>query len=173
MYADFKITDTGDIVFQEQSKSFNPLLVKFNISQTKAQKIQFDFSPEYSNNKISKSAQKIKFFIKKNPNKYSAEILVEDNAINQLIFIKLKTVLGELPERSYFGSTLSTLKHKPINDKNLTLIEKITENALKDIIRTPTVKAEPYIDYNNGYVQTVKLYIYSSNNLMLEYILER
>lgn len=174
MYVDFKVSDTGDLIFQEQSKNFNPLCIKFNISKTKVQKIQFDLIQDfYVENKIPDTAQKVTFFIDKNPSKYSAEILVGDNAFNQLIMLKLKTVLGELPERKDFGSTLSTLRHKNIDDKNLSLLEKITESTLEGIIRNPTVKAEPFIDYSNGYNQTVKLYIYNDSNLLMDYVLER
>ena len=171
MFVDFKIDDTGDLIFQEQSKNFNPLSIKFNISKTKTQKIQFDLSSNYFEQKKSNNSQKITFFINNKPNKYSAEIVVGDNSLNQLMFLKLNTVLGELPNRSDFGSTLSTLRHKNIDDKNLSLLEKITESTLKDIIRNPSVKAKPFIDYSDGYNQVVKLEIFNNSNLLLEYIL--
>ena len=100
-------------------------------------------------------------------------MLKEEEALSQLLLMKLKTTLGELPLRPEFGSKISLLKHKDINNSNLRLLEEYIADCISDIVSEPTVKATAYIDYRNGYNQTVQVRVYDKNKNILSYILER
>lgn len=172
MYADFQIDKSGDIMFREQFKENSSLNISFYLSKTKAQKIMFDLI-DFKKNEPSEYALKISFDINKSLANKSVSIINEENALNQLIIIKLKTTLGELPYRKNFGSKISLMKHKEINATNLSQLEAYVRECLKDIIPNPVVEAKPYINYDNGYNQTVILTVYNGNKQILNYILER
>lgn len=172
MVVDFAVSKSGDLLFQEQDINSTSLKVSFAFSKTKATKIVFDFS-EFELNTPSSNALRLSFdLVKKTANK-SVHILKEDDMIGQLLTLKLKTSLGELPLRKNFGSELSLMRHKEINSTNLDTLSTYVEDCIKDIIKNPTVEAMPYIDYNNGYKQTVILKIYGDDKNLLNYIIER
>ena len=76
-----------------------------------------------------------------------------------------------MPLRKNFGSKISLLKHKEINTTNLKKLEECIKETISDILSEPTVTATPYIDYSNGYNQTVQVRIYDRNKNVLNYIL--
>lgn len=172
MYADFQIDKSGDIIFKEQFKENCSLKINFSLSDTKTQKITFDLS-EFIKNKSSENALKISFDISKSLANKSINIISEQDAMNQLLVLKLKTTLGELPLRKEFGSKITLMRHKEINAGNLSQLEAYVRECLNDIIPNPIVEAKPYINYDNGYNQTVILTVYSGNKKVLNYILER
>lgn len=170
MIADFKITKTGDLIFKENDITSNKIKVSFVLSRTNACKVCFDFN-EFETITPSKNALKIQFdLVEKTANK-SITVLKEEEALAQLMLLKLKTTIGELPLRETFGSKISLLKHKDINDTNLKLLEDYITDCVSDIVSQPTVKATAYIDYSNGYNQTVIVRIYDKNKNVLSYIL--
>lgn len=172
MLVDFAVDSSGDLIFTEQDVLSNSLKVSFAFSKTKAMKIVFDFI-ECEPSKHSDHALKISFdLVKKTANK-SVAIHKDQDAIQQLLTLKLKTTLGELPLRKEFGSKLSLLKHKEINDNNLKILEHYILEAISDIVTNPKVEAVPYINYNNGYQQTILVKIYDSKREILHYIIER
>lgn len=171
MIADFAISKSGDLLFQEQDINNTSLKVSFALSNTKAMKIVFDFS-EFDVNTPSENALKVSFdLVKKTANK-SVQIVKEDDMIAQLLTLKLKTTLGELPLRENFGSKVSLMKHQEINKANLDKLAQYVKTCIEDIITNPTVIAKPYINYSNGYKQTVILNIYGDNKSLLDYIIE-
>lgn len=170
MIADFKITKTGDLIFKENDITSNKIKVSFVLSKTNACKVCFDFN-EFEAITPSKNALKIQFdLVEKTANK-SITVLKEEDALAQLMLLKLKTTIGELPLRETFGSKISLLRHKDINDSNLKLLEDYISECISDIVSQPTVKATAYIDYSNGYNQTVIVRIYDKNKNILSYIL--
>lgn len=170
MIADFKISKTGDLIFKENDITSNKIKINFILSKTNACKICFDFNEFYAL-EPSSHALKVKFdLVEKTANK-SISILKEEEALAQLLLLKLKTTLGELPLRQAFGSKISMLRHKEINNSNLKLLEEYITDCISDIVSEPTVKASAYIDYSNGYNQTVKVRIYDKNKNVLNYIL--
>jgi len=170
MIADFKISKTGDLIFKENDITSNKIKVSFILSKTNACKVCFDFNEFYAP-AVSNNALKIRFdLVKKTANK-SITVLKEEEALAQLLSLKLKTTLGELPLRKAFGSKISLLKHKEINNSNLKLLEEYITDCISDIVSEPTVEASAYIDYKNGYNQTVKVKIYNKNKNILDYIL--
>ena len=64
-------------------------------------------------------------------------------------------------------------KHDEINETNLKILNIYLQNFLSQYLTNPSVKLIPVIDYQNGYKQAVQIKIYSGNNLLLEYNLER
>lgn len=172
MIIDFEINSSGDLIFREQSVENTSLKVTFALSKTNATKIVFDFN-EFNAAIPSRHALKVNFeLIKKTANK-SVNIIKDKEAMSQLLTLKLKSSLGELPNRPTFGSKLSLLKHKEINKNNLIILESYVKECISDIIINPVVEAKPFIDYNNGYNQTVVLKIYSNNNNILNYVVGR
>lgn len=172
MYVDFEIDDSGDLIFSEKNNN-KPQKFSFNLTKTKTQKIAInfiDFStvPHNSNNYL-----KIEFFIDNNKDKNIANIITNDNALAQLIILKLKTTIGTLPERLKFGSKLSTFKHQNLDDSSLKNLKVYLTAALSNDVPNVSVEVSPFIDYNNCYKQTVNIAVYSSNKLLLEYKVER
>lgn len=173
MFVDLQINSTGDIVFHKEDKQYKALKVKFCLSQTKVQKVSFHMEDSFFKKETKDNLLKVSFFINKEKDAYAVTSLKDDDVYIQMINLKLKTVLGELPQRPSFGSTLTTVKHMNINDKSLKQVELIVKDSLKDIVRDPVVKVVPYINYKNGYEQSIKINIYNDTNLLLEYIVER
>lgn len=172
MLADFKISKTGDLIFKENDITSNKIKINFVLSGTNACKVCFDFN-EFVEVTPSKNALKVQFnLVEKTANK-SIVMLKEEEALSQLLLMKLKTTLGELPLRPEFGSKISLLKHKDINNSNLRLLEEYIADCISDVVSEPTVKATAYIDYRNGYNQTVQVRVYDKNKNILSYILER
>lgn len=170
MLADFKISKTGDLIFQSNDIQSNSIKISFVLSNTNACKVCFDFN-EFSSIEPSPNALKIQFnLVDKTANK-SVALLKNEESLNQLLSMKLKTTLGELPLRKNFGSKISLLKHKEINTTNLKKLEECIKETISDILSEPTVTATPYIDYSNGYNQTVQVRIYDRNKNVLNYIL--
>lgn len=172
MFGDFQISKNGDLVFLEQSADNTTLHLKFSLTQTNALKVSFGLE-EFDIVEPSENALKLSFdIVRKTANK-TAAVIRESDATNQLIILKLKAVLGELPLRSDFGSKISLMIHKEINDTNLLSLENYIKECISDIMPNCYVKATPYINYNNGYMQTVKVQIYDDSENILTYILER
>lgn len=173
MLLDLALTNTGDILFQEKDENNQPQKIIFNYSKTCSQKISFNIYDVESTKHDSNNYLKVDFFIDKNNPKSMAVTYSDSEAKAQLITLKLKTCLGELPERSNFGSKLSSFRHQNINDTNLKSLEKYLESILSNDISNVSVKADVYIDYNNGYKQTVNLSIFSDDSILLQYKIER
>ena len=140
------------------------------LSNTNACKVCFDFN-EFESIVPSNHALKVQFdLVEKTANK-STMIIKEEDALSQLLLLKLKTTLGELPRRQEFGSRISMLRHKDVNTTNLRALEEYIVDCISDIVNNPTAKAEAYVDYTNGYNQTVQVRIYDKDKNVLTYIL--
>ena len=88
-------------------------------------------------------------------------MLVEDDAYKmQQIFMRIKTSLGELPERPEIGSKIETIMHQNIHDKAAqSKVERIVGDAIKDIIYNYSVKAIPKVIKDNDYRQVMNVMI--------------
>lgn len=172
MFVDFAIDSSGDLTFKEQDNINSSLKIGFFLSSTSANKIVFDFA-DFTPITPSKNALKVEFEIVKRTANKTANTLKDMDALTQLLSLKLKTTLGELPLRQTFGSKVSLLKHKEINQINLQMLENYIEECISDIVPNAVVEATPYIDYNNGYKQTILIKIYSAERILLDYIIER
>lgn len=171
MYTDLKLNSNGDLIFNEIDNSYRKQKILFNITDTKTQKIKFNFYNCTGATHRSNNYLKVDFEIKKDVIKYVATTLKDNEAKSQLIAIKLQTVFGELPKRNEFGSELSKFKHLNINDSNINKISSHLYELLKDDVDNLTIHIEPYIQYTNKYRQALNIYIYSKNDLLLNYIL--
>jgi phage baseplate assembly protein W len=171
-YADFAINETGDLLFMNRNDKYTALKIKFNISQTKAQKISF--LTEESNNILHNSDNylKIMFDIEDAQSKTTILAYKDDDALSQLIAVVLNEAKGELPYRTDEGSELSTYKHKNINSVLLSNLENYLKSFLSSYLNNPSVTAKPNISYTNGYKQVVDIYVYNNNDLLLKYTLE-
>lgn len=170
MYVDFEIDNNGDLVFEEKKNTSQK--ISFNISNSSSQKVSFSLfnfstSKHNSNNYLS-----VEFLIDRLKDKSLSKAVKGENALAQLIELKLKTTLGTLPERIDFGSKMSLFKHKNINEKSLNELKAYLLSLLKNDIPNLSIDVSPYINYSNGYDQTVKIDIYSSNKLLLNYKIE-
>lgn len=172
MYVDFQIDDSGDLLFTEKNNN-KPQKVSFNLTHTRTQKIAINlFDCETINHK-NNNYLKVEFFIDNDKPKNIANIVTGDDSLAQLITLKLKTTLGTLPERLTFGSKLSTFKHQNLDDSSLKNLRVYLTSILENDIPNVNVDVQPFIDYNNGYKQTVNIAVYNSNKLLLEYKVER
>lgn len=172
MYVDFAINSTGDLLFTKSDDNYKPLNIKFNISNTKVQKIMFSTN---SNNEVKHQSDnylKISFLLENIKNKSTAFNYKDKDALTQLITLQLKTPLGELPYRTEDGSKLILFKHQNINENVLDELQVYMQSFLSSYILDPVVIAKPIIDYTNGYKQTIELYVYDKNNLLLQYKIE-
>lgn len=172
MYVDFEIDDSGDLLFSEKSNN-KPQKISFNLTDTKTQKIAINFFDCQPVSHKNNNYLKVEFFIDNDKPKSIANIVTEDNALAQLITLKLKTTLGTLPQRLNFGSKLSTFKHQNLDESSLKTLRVYLNSILQNDIPNVNVDVQPYIDYKNGYKQTVNIAVYSSNKLLLEYKVER
>ena len=173
MIVDLLLSETGDLLFSEQSEESKPQKISFNISKTKAQKVSMSFLDVETVKHSSNNYLKVNFFINNNKPKMIANTNIDTDADILLIALKLKTALGELPERQDFGSKMAMFKHNNITAVNLKTLEIYLKQLLKEDIAAVNVKATPIIDFDNGYKQTVKVEIYSDSNLLLDYKIER
>lgn len=169
---DFAITKNGDLLFQEQEKSSNPLMIKFSLSKTKALRVNFDLM-DFLPIKESDTALKLSFNVERKRANKTVTIYKDNEAKAQMIELNLKTVLGELPLRNNFGSSLSIVKHNNIDERSLSLVKRIILNVVSKYLYDPKVEVEPIIDYANGYKQTVQAVIYEKEKVILSYKVER
>lgn len=173
MLVDLALTETGDLLFMEKPDDLKPQKILFNLTQTNTQKIAINFNDVKKVKHNSNSYLSIEFFIDKSLSKMMAVMLTEKQEKAQLITMKLKACLGELPERLEFGSKLSLFRHENINDSTIKSLERYLESILDKDILSVKVQAIPHIDYNNGYKQVIKINVFSSDNLIVEYKVER
>lgn len=170
MYIDFAINETGDLIFEESSRF--PLKLSFNYSKYKGQKISF-YTRKNSDIEKDNRTLKISFDINSRKNEVAMILKKSYAELGQFIFIQLKDVLGEIKNDEEDGSRLEIFRHENINDETLDAMKIYLENFLSSIISNPTVELTPIIEYKNQYKQTVQIKIYSGNNLLLEYNIER
>lgn len=172
MYADFSMTDTGDILITEDNPN-KELKISFLYSKNKGQKISFYIRGLASEKNIDNRTLKVSFdiFNKTNEIKFKTKKGIEE--LGQYIYIQLKDTLGEIEEDSEDGSQLSYFIHENINESSLKALKIYLENFLSNIITNPRVELTPIIDYKNGYKQTVQINIFAGNSFLLEYNIER
>lgn len=173
MNVDLSINETGDLLFMEKPDSLQPQKISFSLSHSKAQKISINFYDVETVKHNSNNYLKIEFFIDKSKPNIIASTCVDEESLRQLIALKIKTCLGELPERSDFGSKLTLFRHESITDSILKSLEKYLEAILANDILAVSVQATPEVDYNNGYKQSININIFSNEKLLLDYKLER
>ena len=88
MLADFKISKTGDLIFQSNDIQSNSIKISFVLSNTNACKVCFDFN-EFSSIEPSPNALKVQFnLVDKTANK-SVALLKNEESLNQLLSMKL------------------------------------------------------------------------------------
>jgi hypothetical protein len=172
MFVDFAVNNSGDLIFAKKDDKYKSLCLKFNLTKTKTQKISFLTSDSTDVEHSSDNYLKLSFTIQNNDFKTTDVVFKDKEALIQLISLQLKTTEGELPYRTTDGSKLTTFRHQNINTRTLRNLESYLKTFLADYIYNPSVTATPVIDYNNGYKQAVELYIYSNNNLLLQYNVE-
>lgn len=173
MYVDFELNSIGDIVFDDDIEKSYPQKVSFNMSHTSSQKVSINIYDGQSTHHNTCNYLKVEFFIDNKKANSSTKILCDNNAKAQLIALKLKTTLGELPERKEFGTKLSIFRHEILDDNSLKALGNYVKAVLEKDVPNIAVNIRPIIDYNNGYKQTVVIDIYSGSNLMLDYKIER
>ena len=77
MFADFSLTDSGDLLIVEKPESIQLQKISFNISNFKTQKINFDiYSEEASNNRAINSL-KLSFILNDIDKKYLTPIITD------------------------------------------------------------------------------------------------
>lgn len=169
---DLLITPSGDLLFTEVNDENRKLVITFYKSMGKALKINFnvqgDFKEQPSDNTLI-----ISFDVSHKLKNKRASIVKDDAYKMQQIFIRLKTSLGELTNRTSIGSTLETVKHKNLNDSQIkSQIESIVSKAINDILTDFIVEATPEINKENGYKQIMNIKIYEDNELLTTYRME-
>lgn len=169
---DFLITPSGDLAFSEVTKETQRLEISFYNSKTKAVRINFDIDT-YSYDMPKKDTLVINFDIRKIKNNKRAMMVSDDAYLMQQILMRLKTNLGELPERLEIGSKIETVMHKNLQEKSTQKqVEQIVSNAIKDLLYNYSVKAVPIIQKDNDYRQIMNVMIYENNELIFTYEME-
>lgn len=169
---DFLITPSGDLAFTEIEKENQTLEISFYKTKTQALKISFEMDT-YLTNTPKKDSLVVYFDLLSIKNNKRA-MLVEDDAYKmQQIFMRIKTSLGELPERPEVGSKIETVMHQNIHDKAVqSKVERIVGDAIKDIVYNHSVKAIPTVIKDNDYKQVMNVMIYEDDDLLLTYEME-
>jgi hypothetical protein len=166
---DFALTDKGDLILEEQ-----PVLpafrLDFRIAQFQGFTVKFFQAP--SQDVVHNDNFKIRFNTKAHSEevKYRTSLVDNIEAAIQQVMIRLRTEVTELPIRQTVGSQLRTVKHERLNSRlNLSRIETMTANAIKDIV--PNVEAIAKAEYGIGafYCQNVNIYIYSDGTLFYKF----
>lgn len=169
---DLLITPSGDLSFTEIENKNNKLIINFYKGTGRALKVDFDVQGDFQE-QPPKDALIISFDISHKLNNKRASIVKDDAHKMQQILIRLKTSLGELPDRTSIGSTLETVKHKNLNDSQVKAqVESIVSKAINDILSDFKVIATPEINKENGYKQIMNIKIYENNELLTTYKME-
>ena len=169
---DFLLTPEGDLSFVEDQLENNRLKIDFYKTKSNALRILFDIAAG-AELEPSSTALTINFNVLTNTPNKKALIAKDERYLIQQLLMRLKTSLGELPERQEIGSTLETVKHKRLNDKTTkAAVEAIVSSAIQDLYDGYLVKATPVIDKTDGYKQIMNVEIYKDNNLLLNYEME-
>ena len=169
---DLLITPSGDLAFTEINSKNNRLVINFYKSIGNALKIDFDIQGNHQE-QPQKDTFVIRFNISHKLKNKRAELVKDDAYKMQQILIRLKTSLGELPDRLSIGSTLETVRHKNLNDEHVRLkVESIASKAINDILSDFKVVAKPEINKDNGYKQIMNIKIYENNDLLTTYAME-
>lgn len=166
---DLLLTATGDVAFIETKEEKSRLKLTFFKTSGKAVKINF-YTENIEEPKASNNGLTIKFNIENIKNNKRILTVKNDAYRVQQIKMRIKTSLGELPERTNIGSTLETVIHKRLYDSDvISKTKSIITEALTDIIEDLYIEAEPIIKKVDSYEQLMRIYIYSGNNLLLTY----
>lgn len=176
MLVDFAVNNQGDILIEDRNLDYSTLHLAFNITDTSVQKISFNINDRILiKNDINRIAHNLKlsFYIDDSISNKGVSLLNDDDVKIQLLKLKLKDVLGELPALKEWGSSISEFKHKNINENNLIDLNNLLEKELNDNISNVKVKSEAFIDMNDAYIQKIKIYILNpfNNELLFTYIL--
>lgn len=170
---DFKLNNLGDIDF-EMANRYPAYQIDFVISKRKVYVVSFMTKNEKNIIPMSNN-YKIIFQTRVKDPKIKKKIIAVSDDIEtlQAIAIRLKTELGELKYNKNLGSELSRMMHQDLlSETTLKLIEKYSEEAVKDINEELTAKAT--IEETDGYfgLETIKIHIYNkTGNMIYEYIL--
>lgn len=149
---DLLLNDKGDISFEVIDTTKKALQVDFVISNLKA--LQVNFLIENTEDKQYESGLMINFNIVKLYNDKKEVGITDVSLTEQMIRIRLNTVLGTLTGNEDIGSKIQLLKHKFVDDKNVESdLKKYIAQALVDIIDDPIIYINKsntsYLDYTN------------------------
>jgi hypothetical protein len=166
---DFALTDKGDL-FLEKQPVFPGFKLSFRIAQFQGFTMKFFQAPPQDME--HNDHFKISFNTKAHSEevKYRSSLVEDVKMAIQQVMIRLRTEVTELPIRQTVGSQLRTVKHERLNSRfNLSRIEAMTADALKDIVSNVEVIAK--VEYGIGafYCQNVNIYIYSSSTLFYKF----
>lgn len=169
---DFLITPSGDLLFSEEKNESKRLKIDFYQSKNKALKINFDIET-YGETLPQKDTLIVTFDVPEIKENKRVPIVKDEAYISQQVIMRLKTSLGELPLRQEIGSMIETVMHKNLMDSAIhNKVENIVGEAISGLIDGYSVKAVPTVSKNNGYNQTIKVYIYKDNSLLTSYEME-
>lgn len=158
---DFKISNSGDLVLEEKTRS-KQLELMFRVSEVPGLEISFHILNEKA--PIENKGLKLTFDVMKDSDlSQNAKVIRDIEEKIQLIKIALMTELGELVNKPGLGSLLKLYKHKDIHStSNLNNIETTVMNVVQKILDDPTVKVIPQNGAGNLYFHNVSIYIYEN-----------
>lgn len=165
---DFKLTDRGDIMLVESSSMGNKIKIDFMLSKSKP--IRLDFYLDNFSEKKHEGIQ-VKFDINGTTEKYHCKTISGTAAVQQACVFRLKTELGDMKNNESIGSTLETMRHKPIYDTIVqNNINSIAKKAIYDILPNAKITVEPYIEKgNNRYEQMARIFVYDEELMIADY----
>lgn len=169
MYGDLKLTENGDLAIA-QAKVYGSLNVGFSIYENKGLRISFALTGFYESLPLRENTLRVSFDIEERKIEYAIPAIKDNDFLNQYVKLRLMALKGEIKERTEFGTTLNNHRFENINKELKAVVENIIFNEFKDDIEGLDVK----VAFNsNGYKTGVRISIYSTSGLIINYELER
>lgn len=165
---DFKISDTGDLVLEEKTRS-KQLEVTFRVSEIPGLEVSFHILNEKK--PIENKGLKFTFDVTKDSDlSQNVKVIRDVEEKIQLIKIALMTELGELVNKPGLGSLLKLHKHEDIHsEENLEGIKATVLKCVQGILDEPSVKVMPQNGAGNLYFHNVAIYIYESKTQIFKF----
>lgn len=163
------LTETGDLLFTTNKRQSNKINLTFAISENL---INLNFFLKGCSEIIPTSGIVLGFElndIKTNTKK--AKMIENLPAYRQACLIRIKTSLGQLPERINIGSKIETKMHDFLfKEETKTQVMSMAKEAIKDILPNATVTVTAIAKHTiNGYKQCFNIKIYDEDLMILNY----
>lgn len=169
---DFLLTPNGDLAFTESHRENKKLKINFYKTKSRALKVDFEMDTYLTYNP-PKDSLTITFDINHIKNDKKAMMVKDDAYKIQQILMRIKTSLGELPERQEIGSKIETVMHKNLHSSStISKVEQVVGDAIRGLVSNCTIIAKPYVKKESEYKQIMNVMIYQDEELLLTYEME-
>lgn len=169
MFADFKLTDGGDLAIAG-AEYRNPFKVSFNLSSGKGLKVTFALAGFYESLSLRENTLRISFDIEEHKMKYKMPVIEDRAFLNQYVLLRLKAIKGEIYNREKFGTKLNDLKYNSVNEDLKNRIKALVYDEFREDIKELEVK----VDFiTNGYRTGTRITLSDPIGIVAKYEIER